>query len=125
MKKKQFTRVLLVCCISCFVSNVCRADQAEDEAAIRRNDDAYVEAYNKHDAKALAAMWSPEAVYVDPETGEESIGREEIEREFTETFEGLQDAKLEMDVVVDQVSVAQRRHRKWHRSRRPSERAAR
>ena len=98
MKKKQFMRVLLVCCMSCFVSNVCRADQAEEEAAIRKNDDAYVEAYNKHDAKALAEMWSPEAVYVDPETGEEAIGREEIEKEFAETFEGLKDAKLEIDV---------------------------
>ena len=98
MKKKQFTRVLLVCCMSCFVSNACRADQAEDEAAIRKSDDAYVEAYNKHDAKALAEMWSPEAVYVDPETGEEAVGREEIEKEFAETFEGLKDAKLEIDV---------------------------
>ena len=98
MKKKQFTRVLLVCCMSCFVSNVCRADQAEDEAAIRKSDDAYVEAYNKQDAKALAALWSPEAVYVDPETGEEAVGREEIEKEFAETFEGLKDAKLEIDV---------------------------
>ena len=98
MKKKQFMRVLLVCCMSCFVSNACRADQAEDEAAIRKSDDAYVEAYNKHDAKALAAMWSPEAVYVDPETGEEAVGREEIEKEFAETFEGLKDAKLEIDV---------------------------
>ena len=99
MKNEQFVSVLLVCCMSCFASNVCRADQAEDEAAIRRNDDAYIEAYNKHDAKALAAMWSPEAVYVDPETGEEAIGREEIEREFNVTFEGLPDAELEMDVV--------------------------
>ena len=84
--------------MSCFVSNACRADQAEEEAAIRKIDDAYVEAYNKHDAKALAAMWSPEAVYVDPETGEEAVGREEIEKEFAETFEGLKDAKLEIDV---------------------------
>ena len=98
MKKNHFMRVLLVCCLSCFVSNACRADQAEEEAAIRKIDDAYVEAYNKHDAKALAEMWSPEAVYVDPETGEEAVGREEIEKEFADTFEGLKDAKLEIDV---------------------------
>ena len=73
-------------------------DQAEDEAAIRKCDEAYVEAYNNYDAKALAAMWSPEAVYVDPETGEEAVGREEIEKEFAETFEGVKDAKLEIDV---------------------------
>ena len=80
MKKKHFTCVLIVICMSCFVSNVCLADQTEEEAAIRKIDDAYVEAYNKHDAKALAGMWSPEAVYVDPETGDEAVGRAEIEK---------------------------------------------
>src|SRR6185295_5260064 len=88
---------LLVCCMSCFVSNACRADQADEEAAIRKSDDAYVEAYNKQDAKALAALWSPEAVYVDPETGDEAVGREEIEKEFAETFKGSKDAKLEVN----------------------------
>ena len=80
MKTKQFTHLLLVCCMSCFVSNACRADQADDEAAIRKSDEAYIAAYNKQDAKALAAMWSPEAVYVDPETGEKAVGRERSKR---------------------------------------------
>ena len=35
-----------------------------DEAAIRKADEAYVKAYNAHDAKALADAWSPEAVYL-------------------------------------------------------------
>src|SRR5262245_65081390 len=77
----------------------CRADQAEDEAAIRKSDEAYIEAYNKQDAKALAALWSPEAVYVDPETGDEAVGREEIEKEFAETFAGVKDAKLEIEAT--------------------------
>jgi len=98
MKKKQLTQVALAFCLSCFVSNACRADHVEDEAAIRKSDDAYVRAYNKQDAKALAALWSPEAVYVDPETGDESVGREEIEKEFADTFAGLKDAKLEVNV---------------------------
>jgi uncharacterized protein (TIGR02246 family) len=78
--------------------NICRADQADDEKAIRKADDAYVEAYNKHDPKAIASMWSPEAVYVDPETGDEAIGREEIQKEFADTFRNLKDAKLEVSV---------------------------
>ena len=98
MKKKKLMRVLLVCCASCFTINACRADQTEDETAIRKSDDAYVDAYNKHDAKALSALWSPEAVYVDPETGDEAVGSDAIEKEFAETFEGLKDAKLEVDV---------------------------
>src|SRR3954467_333337 len=77
--------------------NICRADQANDEKAIRKADDAYVEAYNQQDAKAIASMWSPEAVYVDPETRKESVGRDEIEKEFADTFKNLKDAKLEVN----------------------------
>src|SRR3954464_8007505 len=98
MKTKQFVWWLILCCMASFASNACGADQSDDEAAIRKSDDAYVEAYNKHDAKGLTALWSPEAVYVDPETNDEFIGREAIEKEFAETFEKSKDAKLEVDV---------------------------
>jgi uncharacterized protein (TIGR02246 family) len=98
MKRTQIIYALIACCANCFALNVCRADQAEDEAAIRKNDEAYVEAYNKLDAKAVASLWSPEAVYVDPETGEEAVGRDEIEKEFADTFADLKDAKLEINV---------------------------
>ena len=94
----RFTRVVVACCASFLALNACLASQTDDEAAIRRSDDAYVEAYNKQDAKALAALWSPEAVYVDPETGEEAVGREEIEKEFVDTFADNKDAKLEIKV---------------------------
>src|SRR6185369_13961354 len=94
---KRFWFPLAICFCSAMTCTLC-ADQADDEAAIRKSDNAYVEAYNKHDAKALAALWSPEAVYVDPETGDEAIGREEIEKDFTDTFANLKDAKLEVKV---------------------------
>jgi uncharacterized protein (TIGR02246 family) len=74
------------------------ADQAADEAAIRKNAEAYVAAYNKHDAKALAAMWSPDAVYLDPSTGDAAVGREEIEKAFVETLAESKEAKLEVTV---------------------------
>jgi uncharacterized protein (TIGR02246 family) len=94
----RFPWFVITCCASCFSINACLADQADDEAAIRKTDEAYVEAYNKHDAKAVAALWSPEAVYVDPDTGDEAVGRDEIEKEFSDTFADLKDAKLEMNV---------------------------
>src|SRR5687767_3957557 len=94
---KRFWLPLAICVCSAMTCTLC-ADQAADEAAIRKCDDAYVEAYNNYDAKALAELWSPEAVYVDPETGEEAIGRDEIEKAFAGTFEGLKDAKLQIDV---------------------------
>src|SRR6476619_1237680 len=95
---RSITFGFLAFALASFLSTGCLADQAEDEAAIRKSDQAYADAYNKHDAKALAALWSPEAIYVDPETGEEAVGREAIEKEFADTFANLKDAKLEVDV---------------------------
>ena len=74
------------------------ADQAEDEAAIRKNVAAYVTAYNKHDAKTLATFWSPDAVYVNPETGEEAVGHDAIGDQFTDVLANLGDAQLAVDV---------------------------
>ena len=45
-----------------------------DETAIRDSVKTYVDAFNKHDAKALADMWSPDAVYLNRITGEEVVG---------------------------------------------------
>jgi uncharacterized protein (TIGR02246 family) len=75
------------------------ADQAEDEAAIRKSVESYTEAFNKQDAKTLAAHWSPEAVYTDPVTGDSVTGREAIEQQFTSNFEKLKGAKLETAVA--------------------------
>jgi uncharacterized protein (TIGR02246 family) len=77
------------------------ADQAADEAAIRDNVEKYVEAYNRRDSKTMASMWSPEAVYMDPTTGEGVVGREEIAKQFDDTFAGSEDAKLA--VTVDSI----------------------
>jgi uncharacterized protein (TIGR02246 family) len=44
----------------------------------------YAEAFNKKDAKALAAHWAPEGVYINRETGERIAGREAILQDFTE-----------------------------------------
>jgi len=72
---------------------------------IRKNAEAYVVAYNNHDARAQAAMWSPEAVYMDPSTGVSTVGREAIEKVFAGTLADLGDAKLEVDVKsIDFVS---------------------
>jgi uncharacterized protein (TIGR02246 family) len=98
MKRMHLICLAMAICANWLAPITCRAGQAEDEAAIRKNDDAYVEAYNRHDAKAIAAMWSPEAVYIDPDTGEAAIGRDAIEKVFAGTLADLKDAKLEIDV---------------------------
>ena len=69
--------------------------QAADEAAIRKAVESYVAAFNQGDAKALAAMWSPEAVYTNPLSGEQVVGREAIEQQFAAIFADAKGAKLE------------------------------
>ena len=75
-----------------------RADQAADEATIRANGEKYVEAYNRRDSKTMAEMWSPEAVYMDPTTGEGVVGREAIAKQFDYAFAGSEDAKLALSI---------------------------
>lgn len=69
--------------------------RADDRMAIRQAVDSYVAAFNKADAKALAAMWSPEAVYTNPLSGGQVIGREAIEQQFAGIFADSKDARLE------------------------------
>jgi uncharacterized protein (TIGR02246 family) len=68
---------------------------AEDEAAIRNAVASYVTAFNQGDAKALAALWSPEAVYTNPLSGVQVVGREAIEQQFTSMFAETPGARLE------------------------------
>ena len=68
--------------------------RAADEAAIRKSVEAYVAAFNQGDAKALAALWSPEAVYSNPVSGEAAVGREAIEAQFVSIFTDTPGSKL-------------------------------
>lgn len=69
--------------------------QAADQAAIRKAVASYVAAFNQGDAKALAAMWAPEAVYTNPLSGEQVVGREAIQKQFAAIFAEAKGAKLE------------------------------
>lgn len=60
-------------------------DAAQDEAAIKKNAEAFVAAFDKGDAKAVAAFWTEDGDYVD-ETGRHMKGREEIEKAFAAFF---------------------------------------
>jgi len=74
-------------------------NQAAEEAAIRKAAAAYAEAFNKHDAKAVAELWSPDAVYLNRTTGEEAIGREAIAQQFIDLFKEQPNVKLEIAVT--------------------------
>lgn len=76
-----------------------KKEEADDIAALRANVTAYVDAFNKRDAAAIAALWSPEAVYVNRITNEEVVGREKISEQFSSLFKVRPEMKLAIDVA--------------------------
>ena len=67
-----------------------------DEVTIRGAIKTYVAAFNTKDAKALAAHWSPEGVYVSRLDGSAISGRDALELEFAAQFEASKNTKLEV-----------------------------
>jgi uncharacterized protein (TIGR02246 family) len=59
---------------------------------------AYVQAFNGRDADALAAQWSPDAVYTNRITGEVVTGRAAIAEQFKALFQAQPEVKLAVDV---------------------------
>jgi uncharacterized protein (TIGR02246 family) len=94
MMRLMITAVLMTWSLGT-VNGAYAADQAADEAAIRKAVEAYVSAFDQQDAKALAALWSPEAVYTNPLSGEQVVGREAIQEQFAGIFAESPGAKLE------------------------------
>jgi uncharacterized protein (TIGR02246 family) len=95
MKRTIWPLALLVLA----ATSATRADenrQAADEAAIHKAVAAYVEAFNKGDADALAALWGPDAVYVNRDTGAQATGRSEIKKQFADQFADAKGSKLEV-----------------------------
>ncbi len=72
-------------------------ERAKDEAAIRAAVQSYVAAYNRGDAKALAAHWSDGGQWVSP-SGGRIQGRAAIEKEMRAVFADGKGLKVE---VVD------------------------
>jgi uncharacterized protein (TIGR02246 family) len=48
--------------------------------------EAYVQAFNAHDAKTLVSLWTPGGTHVNTETGARSAGREKLLSDFTTLF---------------------------------------
>jgi len=77
------------------------ADRAAAKQAIIEASRSYAAAFNKHDAKALAALWSKDGVHVDRESGRRTAGRAAIERLFADMFQQreVQGIAVTIDVV--------------------------
>jgi uncharacterized protein (TIGR02246 family) len=73
-----------------------KAAEKEQPAQGRRA--AFIEAFNRGDAKAVAAFWTPDATYVD-QVGREHKGRPAIEQLYAKVFAARKGAKLTIDVT--------------------------
>lgn len=72
-------------------------DRSADEAAIRANVAAFLKAYNSGDAKAIAALFTPDG-QVEDEDGNVSEGREAIAETFARVFKANPDKRLEVSI---------------------------
>jgi uncharacterized protein (TIGR02246 family) len=71
-------------------------DNPKDDAALQKSAEAFVEAFHKGDAKALAAFWVPDGDYTD-QTGRHLKGRAAIEKAFKGLFAENKGLKLRID----------------------------
>lgn len=70
------------------------SDHAKDEQEIRARGKAFIAAWAKHDAKALAAFYTPDGDIITA-NGDAMNGRDDIEQHLSDAFEGaLKDTTL-------------------------------
>jgi uncharacterized protein (TIGR02246 family) len=94
---------LALAALLCAVAASSRAeeipDRAKEEAALLKNAEAFVEAFHKADAKALAAFWTTDGDYVD-QKGHHLKGRPAIEKAFAGLFAEHKGLKLRIDIAA-------------------------
>ena len=75
---------------------------SQEEAAIRKAAQQYEDAFNRGDAQAIGAMFTPTADYVD-DTGRATRGREAITQSYRDFF--AQDKKIKIKATVNSVRL--------------------
>ena len=70
----------------------------EDDAGIRQTVDSYVAAFNRGDAKSLAAYWCEDGEFVAP-SGEVIQGRQALREAFETFFKNSGDAKVKVTIA--------------------------
>jgi len=78
------------------------AIQSSPETAIRASSQAFCTAFNKHDAKAVASLWTVTGEYAD-ENGHHFVGRDAIQKAYQTHFSENPQAKIR--VLVDSVRL--------------------
>lgn len=103
----QSARLILVCAFLCdgmaasavSASEEKHSDTNADEQVIRQQSLRMVEAYNRGQAKAVAAAFLPEGEAID-EAGNVYQGRDQVEQIFGKFFERFPGAKMTLDVAA-------------------------
>lgn len=78
-------RQFLVAFAACTLIGIgsARGLDSASEKEVRAAGDAFVAAWNKHDAKAMAALWAPDGDLINP-FGRVAKGRAEVEKLFSD-----------------------------------------
>jgi uncharacterized protein (TIGR02246 family) len=85
-------RIVPLAVIFCLISSRWAAGQqtapiaADPTEPIKQALAAYVDAFNKHDAAAVASHWTEQGVHVNKETGARTRGREALAKDFAALF---------------------------------------
>jgi uncharacterized protein (TIGR02246 family) len=83
--KRRIWKAFLVGVTVVSITNICAANQADDENAIRELEARQPEAWNKHDAKAYASLFTENGDIVNV-VGWWWKGRAEIEKKLTDAY---------------------------------------
>ena len=98
--------VIFACLAVAIVPAAGQGKEGEPAKAIRANAEAYVEAFNRGDAKALAAFWSEQGSWSNPLTGGKMSGRENIAEGFAALFKEGKGTRLALEVrSVEQLNA--------------------
>ena len=93
--------LILIAAVGLAACSQAQQNEKADEKAIQNAIQAYQEAYNQQDAAKLSALWSSDATYINPLTGESAEGREAIEKLFKEKF--AQGKKRHLEITIKSI----------------------
>jgi len=119
MNKRSLIFLFLSAALSSLCTSNIRAEEPRaNQAALIKNAQAFTEAFEKGDAKAVAAFWAEDGDYVDL-NGRQLQGRPAIENAFKDFFKENKGSKLRIDVKSVRFVTPVDGNRGWRFVRHP------
>lgn len=85
------------------VSGTEEVKEPAEHAVMRERMNSYVEAFNKHDAEAVAGYWAKDALSVVQKTGERIVGREALQQDFDKLFK--EQPRIQLSGVIETIRL--------------------